>query len=38
MPIKTTLLVIADIGGYTRFIAQHKTRLAHAHLIISEIL
>jgi len=38
MPIKTTLLIIADIGGYTRFIRQHRTALAHAHLIISELL
>jgi hypothetical protein len=32
------LLVIADIGGYTRFIRVHKINLAHAQYIVGRLL
>lgn len=33
-----TLLVIADIGGYTRFMKSQQTALAHAQVIIARLL
>lgn len=33
-----TLLVIADIGGYTRFMKVHRVNLAHAQTIIASLL
>ena len=38
MEPKHVALVIADIGGYTRFIRLHKTALLHAQEIISQLL
>ena len=38
MEPKHLALVIADIGGYTKFIRQHKTALLHAEEIISQLL
>ena len=38
MEPKHVVLVIADIGGYTKFIRQHKTALLHAEEIISQLL
>ncbi|HUX23883.1 MAG TPA: DUF2652 domain-containing protein [Burkholderiales bacterium] len=38
MELKHVALVIADIGGYTRFITFHKTALLHAQEIISQLL
>ena len=38
MELKHVALVIADIGGYTRFIRLHKTTLLHAEEIISQLL
>lgn len=36
--IKRALLVIADIGGYTRFMLATRMSLAHAHLQIASLL
>lgn len=33
-----TLLVIADIGGYTRFMTVHRINLAHAQHIVAQLL
>ena len=38
MELKHVALVMADIGGYTRFIRLHKTTLIHAEEIISQLL
>ncbi len=38
MELKHVALVIADIGGYTRFIRAHKTALLHAQEIIAQLL
>lgn len=38
MAIKRALLLIADIGGYTRFMRVHSINLAHAHDIITRLL
>jgi class 3 adenylate cyclase len=38
MQPKHLALVIADIGGYTKFIRFHKMALLHAHEIISQLL
>jgi class 3 adenylate cyclase len=38
MELKNVALVIADIGGYTKFIKSHKTALLHAQEIISQLL
>ena len=38
MAQRKVLLLIADIGGYTAFIRAHKTSLAHADLIVHELL
>lgn len=38
MKLKHVALVIADIGGYTRFIRLHKITLLHAEEIISQLL
>ncbi len=38
MELKHVALVIADIGGYTRFIRLHKTTLLHAEEIVSQLL
>jgi len=38
MASRKVLLLIADIGGYTKFIRAHKTSLAHADLIVHELL
>lgn len=32
------LLLIADISGYTRFVAANQTELAHSHKVISALL
>lgn len=32
------LLLIADIGGYTRFMTVHRVNLAHAHDVVSQLL
>jgi hypothetical protein len=32
------LLIIADIGGYTRFMRLHRLNLAHAQVIVSRLL
>jgi hypothetical protein len=32
------LLVIADIGGYTRFMRLHRTSLAHAEVTTARLL
>src|SRR5687767_13785219 len=32
------LLVIADIGGYTKFMKVHRVNLAHAQAVIAELL
>ena len=38
MEIRSSCLVIADIGGYTRFVMLHTTSLLHAETIITELL
>lgn len=38
MDIRKAFLVLADISGYTRFIAQNRMTLAHAELIITDLL
>lgn len=38
MAIQPTFLLIADIGGYTRFMNFHRTSLAHAQQIIAKLL
>ncbi len=38
MSVKNLALVVADIGGYTRFIRVHKTALLHAQEIVSQLL
>lgn len=35
---RKVVVLIADIGGYTNFIRLHKTSLAHADLIVHELL
>ena len=32
------LLVIADIGGYTRFMRVHRVNLAHAQYVVAQLL
>jgi len=36
--VSQTLLVIADIGGYTRFMTVHRINLAHAQHIVAQLL
>ena len=36
-PVKRVLLVIADIGGYTRFMTSNKMSLLHSQIVISEL-
>ena len=38
MTVQPTLLLIADIGGYTRFMKLHAVSLAHAHDIVSRLI
>ena len=38
MEIKSSVLVIADISGYTRFLLLHTTSLLHAETIITDLL
>ena len=38
MSVQPTLLLIADIAGYTRFMKLHAVSLAHAHDIVSRLL
>lgn len=38
MDIKRALLVIADIGGYTRFMLATRMSLAHAHVQIASLI
>lgn len=38
MAVQRALLVIADIGGYTRFMKVHRVNLAHAQDIIGRLL
>lgn len=38
MELEHVALVLADIGGYTRFIRLHKTTLLHAEQIVSQLL
>jgi hypothetical protein len=36
--VPSTLLLIADIAGYTRFMKMHETSLAHAQQIVASLL
>ena len=38
MAIQRALLLIADIGGYTRFLKVHAINLAHAHDMVTQLL
>lgn len=36
--IRPTLLIIADIGGYTKFMSVHRINLAHAQYVVAQLL
>jgi hypothetical protein len=38
MSAAPTLMLIADIGGYTRFMKLHRTSVVHAHDIVARLL
>jgi class 3 adenylate cyclase len=38
MEVKPTVLVLADISGYTRFVSNHNKNLLHAEKIITDLL
>jgi hypothetical protein len=38
MSADPTLMLIADIGGYTRFMKLHRTSVVHAHDIVAQLL
>ncbi|MEO9135224.1 MAG: DUF2652 domain-containing protein [Casimicrobiaceae bacterium] len=38
MAVQSTLLLIADIAGYTRFMKLHDTSLVHAQQVIAQLL
>jgi len=38
MEIKPTVMVIADISGYTKFMSLHRVALLHAEVIITDLL
>jgi hypothetical protein len=38
MAVQPAFMLIADIGGYTRFMKMHRMSLAHAHEIIARLL
>ncbi|MFO1284351.1 MAG: DUF2652 domain-containing protein [Burkholderiales bacterium] len=38
MSVAPTLLLIADVAGYTRFMTLHAVSLAHAHDVVSQLL
>src|SRR3954470_13452427 len=38
MGIQRALLLIADIGGYTRFMKVHRINLAHAQDVVAQLL
>jgi len=38
MAIQRALLLIADIGGYTRFMSVHRVSLAHAQDVVGQLL
>lgn len=38
MAVEPALLLIADIGGYTRFMKLHAVSLAHAHDVVSRLI
>src|SRR5215813_2641829 len=38
MIVQPTFLLIADIGGYTRFMKMHRMSLAHAQDIVARLL
>jgi hypothetical protein len=38
MAIQRALLLIADIGGYTRFLKVHAINLAHAHDMVTQLM
>ena len=38
MAIRSTFLLIADIGGYTRFMKFHRASLAHTQDIVAQLL
>lgn len=38
MATRRALLLIADIGGYTRFLKTHAINLAHAHDVVAQLL
>jgi hypothetical protein len=38
MAVQPAFLLIADIGGYTRFMKMHRTSLAHAQDIVTRLL
>lgn len=38
MAVQSTLLLIADIAGYTRFMKMHDTSLVHAQQVIAKLL
>ena len=38
MQVQRALLLIADIGGYTRFMKVHRINLAHAQYVVGRLL
>src|SRR6185312_8457701 len=38
MAINQAVLLIADIGGYTRFMTVHRINLAHAQEVVARLL
>ncbi|HZN94855.1 MAG TPA: DUF2652 domain-containing protein [Myxococcales bacterium] len=38
MGIERALMLIADIGGYTRFMKVHRINLAHAQTVVTELM
>jgi hypothetical protein len=38
MAIRRAVLLIADIGGYTRYMYWNRTHLAHAQLTVAALL
>jgi hypothetical protein len=38
MAIRRAVLLIADIGGYTRYMNWNRTHLTHAQLTVAQLL
>ena len=38
MAVERAVLLIADIGGYTRFMKVHRVNLSHAQYVVAQLL